>query len=272
MSTRFVSSAAAAAWVLVASAGLAADLPPEVKAVHDVKSELAKAEAAVKAAKMLVLEKLELDQSGILKDAGERGDTGYRCYVESVLDKTTAVIRGVNAFQLGGSSGQIGGYGAGSSLGVGGRRPTPPVTAATFVVKGVDTKRWIDDKQVSLSGMFKVVSTKKVGGRTLFILERTDRGADADPAAKVRAAAEKLRAAEWSREKVARTAFEGAVANAEVAAKTDNPIPKNGTFQERAAATAAQDRAIAMAIADARKNIAAMYELNAEAAERLLKK
>lgn len=40
-----------------------------------------------------------------------------------------------------------------------------------FVIRGVDTSGWVDDKVVSLAEVYKVTGTAKVGGRTMFVIE-----------------------------------------------------------------------------------------------------
>lgn len=90
----------------------------------------------------------KVGNSGWFKDAEGDLDGKIGFAVESVMSKSEAVVE---AF-------------------IGSNRRKSAMHYR-FIIRGVDTAGWVDDKIVSLAEEYKVVGTGKASGRTMFIIE-----------------------------------------------------------------------------------------------------
>jgi hypothetical protein len=115
----------------------------------------AHAQAPKVAAKGLDLAHLEINQIGRIK-----GGNVANFSVKSVLSETEALVQG---FAM---TATISGRGEKA-------RPVERFAewGSPFVLSGASTRGWIDGKQMSVPDVYRVANTRKIGARTVFVLE-----------------------------------------------------------------------------------------------------
>jgi len=247
--------------LLVAPCAVIAAPPPEAIAVREAREALKKAQAAAVPGK-----ETKYVSPGAFK-TGEtihlppynapRGDlvigwVHHRYFVESVSDKSTCVILCKREPYGGTRFPQI-----------------------SFVIRKTDTSNYADDKEIKPAGAFRVVGTEKIEGRTLFVLEPVEskNAPDKDElAAAIEKAKRDLDAAIAKRDGVIAKEWAASRAKAADAAAKEFPIPKDGTFQEKAVAKSNQEKAVSVAVDEARTAVARKYELSEAETRSLLKK
>ncbi len=149
----------------------------------------------------------------------------------------------------------------------------PGASDVYFVVKGTPTAGWVDGKLVDIKGPYKVSGTQKADGATRLVLEPAKEVAAETEAiekafndAKARfEKAKKSRdleaAREWNKDRQAAIA----------AATKDNPIPSDGSAQDRVVAASSRDKAIASAIKSVRQKIKERFALEPSEADSILR-